>query len=205
MFKSLENGYAFAALPLRLGLGALFIYMGIFNIMDTAGTTAQMSAIGFPAPMVFAMIIMISQLVCGAFIILIPEYDFSIERVCELVQGGRRAGARYEILVVAEGAKPSGRSEFVARDEVDGFGHKALGGIAEFLATEIQKATKIDSRSVVLSHLQRGGAPCAYDRRMGRYFGIAAVDLVVREDFGKMVSCRNGKITAVPLEEATGP
>jgi 6-phosphofructokinase 1 len=40
---------------------------------------------------------------------------------------------------------------------------------------------------------------------MGRYFGIAAVDLVVREDFGKMVSCRNGKITAVPLEEATGP
>jgi 6-phosphofructokinase 1 len=142
---------------------------------------------------------------CGAFIILIPEYDFSIERVCDLVQEGRRAGARYEILVVAEGAKPSGCSEFVARDEVDGFGHKALGGIAEFLATEIQKATKIDSRSVVLSHLQRGGAPCAYDRRMGRYFGIAAVDLVVKEDYGKMLSYRNGKVTAVPLKEATGP
>ncbi len=70
MFKSLENGYAFAALPLRLGLGALFLVMGIFSLMDTAGTTAQMSAIGFPAPMVFAIIVMISQLVCGAFIIL---------------------------------------------------------------------------------------------------------------------------------------
>jgi len=62
----------------------------------------------------------------------------------------------------------------------------------------------METRSIVLSHLQRGGAPCAYDRRMGRYFGIAAVDLIAKEDFGKMVSYRNGKITAVPLEEAVG-
>jgi len=46
--------------------------------------------------------------------------------------------------------------------------------------------------------------PCAYDRRLGRYFGIAAVDLIVKEDFGKMVSCRNGRITSVPLGEAVG-
>jgi 6-phosphofructokinase 1 len=39
---------------------------------------------------------------------------------------------------------------------------------------------------------------------MGRYFGIAAVDLVVKEDYGKMLSYRNGKITAVPLEEVIG-
>ena len=141
---------------------------------------------------------------CGAFIILIPEYDFSIEKVNELVLEGRRAGARYEIIVVAEGAKPVGGFEFVKREGVDSFGHKTLGGIGEFLAAEIHKATSLDTRSIVLSHLQRGGAPCAYDRRMGRYFGIAAVDLVVREDFGKMVSYKNGKITAVPLEEVIG-
>ena len=140
----------------------------------------------------------------GAFIILIPEYDFSIDRVNELVQEGRREGARYEILVVAEGAKPVGSNEFVQREGVDGFGHEALGGIGEFLAAEIHKATKLDSRSVVLSHLQRGGAPCAYDRRMGRYFGIAAVDLVVGGDFGNMVSYKNGRITAVPLKEVIG-
>jgi len=140
----------------------------------------------------------------GAFIILIPEYGFSIEKVNELVQEGRREGARYEILVVAEGAKAAGGNEFVQREGVDAFGHKALGGIGEFLAAEIQKATKLDSRSVVLSHLQRGGAPCAYDRRMGRYFGIAAVDLVVRGDFGKMVSYKNGRITAVPFKEVIG-
>lgn len=56
----------------------------------------------------------------------------------------------------------------------------------------------------MLSHLQRGGAPCAYDRRMGRYFGIAAVDLVAKRDFGKMVSYKNGEITAVPLKGVLG-
>jgi 6-phosphofructokinase len=39
---------------------------------------------------------------------------------------------------------------------------------------------------------------------MGRYFGIAAVDLIAREDYGKMVSYKNGKITAVPLEQVIG-
>jgi len=141
---------------------------------------------------------------CGAFIILIPEHDFSIERVNELVLEGRRAGARYEIIVIAEGAKPLGALEFVKREGVDSFGHKALGGIGEFLASEIHIATKLDTRSIVLSHLQRGGAPCAYDRRMGRFFGIAAVDLVVREEFGRMVSYKNGQITAVPLEDVIG-
>jgi len=140
----------------------------------------------------------------GAFIILIPEHDFSIEKVNWLVMEERRAGIRYEIIMVAEGAKPAGGSEFVKHNGDDGFGHKVLGGIGEFLAGEIQSATKLEARSIVLSHLQRGGAPCSYDRRMGRCFGIAAVDLVVRKDFGKMVSYKDGKITAVPLEEIIG-
>ncbi len=140
----------------------------------------------------------------GAFIILIPEYDFSIEKLNELVLGGRKAGYRYEIIVVAEGAKPVGGTEFVKEHIVDSFGHKALGGIAESVATEIYNATKLETRSIVLSHLQRGGAPCAYDRRMGRYFGIAAVDLVVRKDFGKMVCFKNGRITDCPLKEVIG-
>jgi len=140
----------------------------------------------------------------GAYIILIPEYDFSIQKVNELLLEGKRMGSRYDIIVVAEGAKPVGGTQAVARKGVDSFGHETLGGIGEALATEIQDATGLETRSIVLSHLQRGGAPCAYDRRMGRYFGIAAVDLVVRGDFDKMVSFRGGAITAVPLKEATG-
>ncbi len=141
---------------------------------------------------------------CGAFIILIPECEFSEDKVNELVLEGKRAGIRYEIIVVAEGAKPIGGTQFVKREGADSFGHKALGGVGEFVAREIEKGTKLETRSVVLSHLQRGGAPCAYDRRMGRYFGIAAVDLVVRQDFGKMVCVQSGRITACLLENIYG-
>jgi 6-phosphofructokinase 1 len=140
----------------------------------------------------------------GAYIILIPEHDFSVNRVNELVLEARRAGARYDIIVVAEGAKPAGGTEFVRERSVDSFGNKALGGIGEFLAREIVRGTGIDCRSVVLSYLQRGGAPSAYDRRMGRYFGIAAIDLVVAGHFGRMVSVRDGQITSVPLQSAIG-
>jgi len=140
----------------------------------------------------------------GAFIILIPEYDFSIDKVNELVLEGKRKGNRYDIIIVAEGAKPAGGTQFVTRKGMDSFGHEILGGIGEALANEIQDATKLETRSIVLSHLQRGGSPCAYDRRMGRYFGIAAIDLVVKKDFGKMVSYRNGEITAVPIKEVAG-
>jgi len=138
----------------------------------------------------------------GAYIILIPEYDFEINKINELVLEGRKKGIRYDIIVVAEGAKPRGRSEILKEGDIDGFGHKMLGGIGEFLEKEIFRSTKIETRSISLSHLQRGGVPCAYDRRMGRYFGIAAIDLIVREEFGRMVNYQNGRITSVPLQEA---
>jgi len=141
---------------------------------------------------------------CGAYIILIPECDFSINRVNELLMEGRQAGNRYEIVIVSEGAKPEGCQEFVRQEGVDSFGHKMLGGIGDYLAKEIYKGTGMETRSVILSHLQRGGAPCAYDRRMGRYFGIAAVDLIVTGDFGKMVCYRNGEVTACPMDRVIG-
>jgi 6-phosphofructokinase 1 len=138
----------------------------------------------------------------GAFIILIPEHDFSIRKMNDLIQKEVARGARYNIIVVAEGAKPAGGTEFVVRNEVDGFGHVALGGIGEFVARSLTEALSVDTRSVTLSHLQRGGAPCAFDRRMGRYFGIAAVDLVVKQEFGRMVSFLNGQVTSVPIQMA---
>jgi len=140
----------------------------------------------------------------GAYIILIPEYDFAVDKVNELVLEGKKAGNRYDIIVTAEGAKPAGGAEITRSETTDAFGHKTLGGIGEFLAAQINAGTKLETRSVVLSHLQRGGAPCAYDRRMGRYFGIAAVDLAVMRDFGKMVRLRNGKISACPLDDVVG-
>jgi len=137
---------------------------------------------------------------CGAYIILIPEYPFEISKVNALILRAKELGNRYEIIVVAEGATIKGRSEVVRKEGVDNFQNKALGGIGAVVAQEIEQGTGLETRSVTLSHLQRGGAPCAYDRRMGRYFGIAAVDLALNEDFGRMVCVNNGKFSSCPLE-----
>ncbi|MDL2259665.1 ATP-dependent 6-phosphofructokinase [Deltaproteobacteria bacterium OttesenSCG-928-K17] len=138
----------------------------------------------------------------GAHVILIPEYDFEISKVAELLERRRRAGVRYDIVVVSEGAKAKGRGEVYLSDKEDGFGHKVLGGVGEFLAKELESLTGYETRHVVLSHIQRGGQPSARDRLMGRYFGIAAVDLILEEDFGRMVSFRSGQITSVSLKQA---
>jgi 6-phosphofructokinase 1 len=84
----------------------------------------------------------------------------------------------------------------------DGFGNYYLGGIGGFIAEEIEKTTGLEARYVALRHLQRGGDPTAYDRRMGRKFGIAAVDMIANEDFGRMVSLKQGEIRTVPLRKA---
>ncbi|MDR2460588.1 MAG: ATP-dependent 6-phosphofructokinase [Deltaproteobacteria bacterium] len=138
----------------------------------------------------------------GAHVILIPEYDFDVDKVAELLQKRRSAGVRYDIVVVSEGAKPRGKEEVYLSDKTDGFGHKVLGGIGSQLAKELEKLTGFETRHVVLSHIQRGGQPSARDRLMGRYFGIAAVDLILEEDFGRMVAYKNGSITSVPLKQA---
>jgi 6-phosphofructokinase 1 len=57
---------------------------------------------------------------------------------------------------------------------------------------------------VVLSHLQRGGTPVSYDRRMGRLFGVAALDLLLKGETGRMVSLRHGEITHVPISALDG-
>ena len=138
----------------------------------------------------------------GVPIILIPEHDFVLDRVIELLEMRKRSGKRYSIVLVSEGAKPRGLEEVHERRGRDGFGHYYLGGIGGFVAEEIQKKTKMEVRYVALRHLQRGGSPTAYDRRMGRKFGIAAIDMVVNEDFGRMVGLKEGVVGSVSLKKA---
>lgn len=138
----------------------------------------------------------------GAHVILIPEYEFDVEKVAELLQVRREHGVRYDIVVISEGAKVKGRDESYLSEKEDSFGHKALGGVGDYLSREVERITGYETRHVVLSHIQRGGQPSARDRLMGRYFGIAAVDLILDQDFGRMVSWSNGKVTSVPLKRA---
>lgn len=138
----------------------------------------------------------------GAQVVLIPEYDFDVAEVATLLEERRKAGVRYDIVVVSEGARAKGQGEITLSDKEDGFGHKALGGVGEYVAKELERLTGFETRHVVLSHVQRGGPPSAMDRLMGRQYGIAAVDLILEEDYGRMVALRNGQITSVPLKEA---
>lgn len=137
----------------------------------------------------------------GAYIILIPEHLFDMNHVCQLLQDRKGREINYSIIVVSEGAKPIGQQEFLRDGKVDDFGHQSLGGIASYVASEIEKQTGFESRHLILSHLQRGGTPSARDRLMARWFGIAAVDLIINEDFGRMVSLLRGEITSVPMKE----
>ncbi|MEA3224065.1 MAG: ATP-dependent 6-phosphofructokinase [Thermodesulfobacteriota bacterium] len=137
----------------------------------------------------------------GAYVILIPEYPFDMERICELLLVRKGREIQYSIVVVSEGARPRKGQEFYKDDKVDDFGHRSLGGVASYVADEIVKRTGFEARYVILSHLQRGGSPSARDRLMARWFGIAAVDMILNEDFGRMVSFSHGEITSVPLKE----
>lgn len=137
----------------------------------------------------------------GAYLILIPEVPVDLDRVFELLSMRKGREVQYSIVVVSEGTCLKGEGEFCKDERLDEFGHRTLGGIAAFLSDQIQRNTGFESRYVILSHLQRGGVPSARDRLMARWFGIAAVDMIVSEDFGRMVSYLHGEITSVPLKE----
>ena len=145
----------------------------------------------------------------GADFILIPEKPVDLDKVCDAICKRHKRGRDFSIVVVAEGAKiaAEGRdkakeTEVVQDEEKDAFGHVRLGGIGKLLASEIQKRTGFETRFVILGHVQRGGSPTAFDRMLGTRFGVAAVDLVHRGEFGKMVTLRGNEIGSIDLKEA---
>jgi phosphofructokinase-like protein len=138
----------------------------------------------------------------GANVILIPEQQFDVEKVCELV--GRRFASQFApILVVSEGAEPVGGMP--ERDEAptDAFGHVRLGGIGHWLEGEIERRTGKEARATVLGHVQRGGTPTAFDRVLATRFGLHAIDAAHEGRWGTMAALRGTAIELVSLTEAT--
>jgi 6-phosphofructokinase 1 len=141
----------------------------------------------------------------GADAILVPERPFDIEEVCEHFRNRHKVtGKTFSIVVVAEGAKPMQGAETIKDEDKDAFGHVKLGGIGVWLEKEIQQRTGYETRVTILGHIQRGGTPTAYDRVLATRFGIAAIDAVKDEDYGKMVALRGPKIERVALSEGVG-
>jgi len=144
--------------------------------------------------------------------IMVPEQVTMLDDVCDLLKRRRAAGKKYGIVMVSEGAEIKYRDEsgnvktldVTQSGKKDDFGHIQLGGIGKQVAELIKYKTGIETREVVLGHLQRGGSPSAYDRVLGTRLGIHAGRLALKKDFGKMVALRCIKIVSVPLSEAVG-
>jgi ATP-dependent phosphofructokinase / diphosphate-dependent phosphofructokinase len=140
----------------------------------------------------------------GATMTLIPEVPFDVGEVCDALER-RHAGMSYaSIVVVAEGAEPVPGTMPMPVYEVDRFGHRRLGGIAQALASEIEGRTGIETRVTILGHVQRGGTPTAFDRILATRYGIAASDAAADGAWGHMVALQCDRIVPVPLEEAAG-
>jgi len=141
----------------------------------------------------------------GADVILIPEEPFDIDKVAAKIRLRHDRGRYFSIVVVAEGAKFAEKAggPVTLGGEKDEFGHARLGGIGSALAQELEKRTGFETRTVVLGHIQRGGSPTAFDRVLATRYGLGAIDMVHRKEFGRMVSLKGNKITSIPLAEAT--
>ena len=133
----------------------------------------------------------------GADIILIPEIAYRPEEIVNTIRERQREGAKFDIIVVAEGARrEGGEATYLDKNS------RRLGGVAYQVATEITEHIDLEIRVTVLGHIQRGGSPIPYDRILATQFGKTAADLVAREQFGSMVALRGDKVISVPIRDA---
>ncbi|WP_091466989.1 6-phosphofructokinase [Paenarthrobacter nitroguajacolicus] len=139
----------------------------------------------------------------GAHAILIPEHRVSLEQIAAWVGSAHKRG-RAPLVVVAEAFVPTGQETPYSPRGLDTFGRPRLGGIGMKLEGLLQEMTGIETRATVLGHIQRGGAPTAFDRVLATRLGMAAVTLAVEHKWSTMVSLKGTDITNVPLSSALG-
>ena len=149
-------------------------------------------------------IAMHSGIASGADIILIPEIPYDIEKVKQTCLKRSTHGRRFSIIVVAEGAKAIDGEMVVAKTLKDSPDPIRLGGIANLISDQIGEGTGLDSRAVVLGHVQRGGTPTPFDRALATGFGFEAIDRLMKGVKNHLVVQKDGKLDSVPLSEIAG-
>lgn len=117
----------------------------------------------------------------GASEVLVPETPTSIDELCALLEASYQKGKRSVIVVVAEGDVPGGAFE---------------------IARQVKDNKGFDSRVCILGHVQRGGAPTAFDRILASKFGLLAVEALFQGKFGVVVGEVKGEITYTPIRLA---
>ncbi len=136
----------------------------------------------------------------GGDVILMPEIPFDIRKVCQELKKRSKLGKRFSIVVVAEGVKLPDSGLVIKRKVKGSPDPIRLGGVSYRIAEQIEKITHLETRVIILGHLQRGGKPTNFDRILATQFGKNAVDLVLEGKFGCMTSLKCGNIVSVPIQ-----
>ena len=121
----------------------------------------------------------------GAEVIALPEVDASPESIAQELAAAYDRGKSHAIAVISEGASQDADALLAYFEEH----HERLG---------------FELRVTKLGHVQRGGAPGAFDRMLGTLFGAAAVDAALAGRYGMLIGMRDGKPSHTPLEEVAG-
>ena len=142
----------------------------------------------------------------GADIILIPELIPKIDSdlvtdICIHIAKLRASGRKFALVVVAEGVNnDAGERQKAIADylslQIDKVSHElCLIGKPEFCDLD-----KLETRSLVLGHIQRSGTPSSYDRLLAATFAKKAVDLIAEEQYNQLVVWQNGEVQTQPLD-----
>ena len=142
----------------------------------------------------------------GGDVILIPEIPYDVGVIARVVKERHRKGKRFSIVVVAEGAKPKGGDIVIQRIVKTSSDPIRLGGIGFIVGEQLEKATGLETRTVVMGHLQRGGSPTPFDRILATELGTKAVEMIEKKEFGQMMGVKGDSLVNVPLQVAAeGP
>ena len=141
----------------------------------------------------------------------IPEYEFDIDQLTQLLVEDRNANpSKYSIVLVSEGAMFTGGKMTFANDERDAYGHAKLGGIGDIVAAELKdlsgkynKGKTINTITQKLGYMVRGGDPDAIDSIVPMAYGNLALDLILKGIHGRLVVLKNGRYDNVPIEVVT--
>ena len=116
---------------------------------------------------------------CGAVYIITPEQGYDKDELCKVILEGKKAGKMHNLVLLAEG----------------------VGGASE-LAKYIEDKTGIETRATVLGHIQRGGAPSAFDRVLASRMGSKAIELLMEGKTSKVVGIKDNEIFDQDIDEA---
>ena len=140
----------------------------------------------------------------GADIILLPEIPYDIKKVAAAVDKRTKAGKRFSIIAVAEGAISKEQAELSKKEYKKYLATRQYPSISYEIGDQIAELTGQEVRVAVPGHMQRGGGPCPFDRVLSTRLGAAAGKMILDGEYGFLVGMKNNRITKVPLEDVAG-